>query len=149
MLEMSARPFSDSRREVIARRALIALVATASVAAVSGTLIYCYPSTLGAWRGPIVLIHELSGDAAILCSGIYLLAHLMRVWPLRRLRLSWWSGLAATAVWGVAALSGVYGQLKPLESGTWLWHAHVWTSLFSVVIGCLHGVWGLRPRCHS
>lgn len=128
----------------LARGALVALAVCAGVATASGTLTYCYPATLGSLRGGLLVLHEISGDAALLFSGLYLAAHLPRVWSMQRRRLSRWSGFAGTGLWAVAALTGVYGQLVPIAGTSAVWHVHVWSSLAAVLAVAGHGAWGLR-----
>ncbi len=143
----STRGQTAATRDVpgrFARRWLVALAACAGVASASGTLTYCYPATLGSLRGALLVLHEISGDAAVLCSGFYLAVHLRRVWSMKRRRASRWSGFAGAGLWAVAALSGVYGQFVPLAGQSALWHVHVWSSLAAVLAVAAHGAWGLR-----
>ena len=134
------------RRLAAAHRALAWLAASVVVATVSGTLVYCYPSTLGALGPWMRLLHELSGDAAIALSGVYLFLHLPCVWGMKRRRVSRWSGFVVLAVWVIAAATGVYGQLRPLSSGSALWLIHLISSVAAVVIAGFHGAWGFRPH---
>lgn len=132
---------------VAARRALIAFITAIGVATTTGGLEYCYAGMLGGLLPWVAWLHEISGDAAILCSGVYLLLHLPRVWSMRRRALSWWSGVAALAVWLTISAAGVYWQFATLETGSALWLIHVIGSLGFVILACFHGVWGFRtPR---
>ncbi len=122
------------------------LTGCVALAGVTGTLLYCYPLSLGVFRGTTVLIHELTGDGAVLLSACYLVVHLARVWRLKRRRVSRWSAWAALALWVVAAGTGVYGQFAPLPAGSPEWLAHVAGSLAALIVACFHGIWGVRPR---
>lgn len=136
----------SSLREKRARQSLVALSVLASVAAVTATGLYSYPETLGPVRRPLVLLHDVSGDAAIVVSALYLYLHLSRTWRMKKQRLSRYSGLVLVGLWSVTALTGIYGQLFPLEQGTWPWRLHAVTSVAIVVLACFHGAWAYRPR---
>lgn len=129
-----------------ARQLLVVLAVLASIAAVSATGLYSYPETLAAIRTPMVLLHDVSGDLAVIISGLYLSQHLARTWRMKRQLLSRWSGIVVVALWAVAAATGVYGQLAPLEQGTWPWQLHFVTSLATIVLVCFHGAWAFRPK---
>lgn len=138
--------FVTPRRLALEHRILAWLAASVVVATLSGTLVYCYPSTLGVVAPGMRLLHELSGDTSIAFSGVYLFLHLPRVWGMKRRRVSRWSGYVVLAVWVIAAATGVYGQLRPLSPGSALWLIHLTTSVAAVVIAGFHGTWGFRPH---
>ena len=138
--ERRQRPY----REEPARIPLIALSTATSVAVVTGTFTYAYPETLAAVRPQMLWVHELSGDAMIVSAAVYLVIHLKRTWRLRKLALSWWTGLLVAAVLAVCAASGVAGQLSEL-SVTWYW-AHVVSSVIVVAGACFHSAYGLMRR---
>lgn len=133
-------------REQRARQSLIALAVLAGIATVTATGLYSYPATLASVRGPLVLVHDVSGDAAIVMSGLYLYLHLSRTWRMKKQRLSRYSGIVLVAIWCVTALTGVYGQLFVLEQGTLAWQLHAVTSVAIIVLACFHGAWAYRPR---
>lgn len=135
-----------SLRDKRARQSLIALAVFASIAAITATGTYSYPETLAAVRGPLILLHDVSGDAAIVMSGLYLYLHLSRTWRMKRQRLSRYSGLVLVAIWSVTAVTGLYGQLFVLESGSLPWRLHAVTSIAIIVLACFHGAWAFRPR---
>ena len=137
-------PDARQRREVRAHRALYALAGAVTVAATSGGLLFAYPETLGATRGAFVWLHDLSGDAAVALSVGYLWLHLPRTWPMRRQRVSRWTGLGSVAVWGIAAVTGLMGQVGPLEG--WPRALHLGTSVGILVLVSFHGAWAYRPR---
>ncbi len=139
------RPISQDSARRLARRWLIAFSIVVGVATTTGTLAYCYPRTLGPLRPWNVWLHEISGDAAVLFSIGYLMVHLPRVWRFKRFVVSRWSGFVLLGIWGAAGLTGLWGQLMPLEAGSWTWLVHVWASVLCVVLGCFHGLWALRP----
>lgn len=138
-----------SLREKRARQSLIALAVLASIAAVTATGTYSYPETLAPIRGLLVLLHDVSGDAAIVVSGVYLYLHLTRTWRMKRQRLSRYSGLVLVGIWSITALTGLYGQLFVLEQGTLAWQLHAVTSVAIIVLACFHGAWAFRPRKRS
>lgn len=137
---------ATSLREKRARQSLVALAALASVAVVTATGLYSYPETLAPVRGPLVFLHDVSGDAAVIVSALYLYLHLSRTWRMKKQRLSRYSGLLLVGLWAVTAVTGVYGQLFPLAQGTWSWRLHVVTSIAIIVLACFHGAWAYRPR---
>lgn len=134
------------QREGWTRRTLIALAVLVVIAAMSATLTYSYPQTLGVLHAPMLLIHDLSGDAAVLASGLYLWLHLSRTWRMKKLTSSRYSGLFGVFLWFLAAVTGVYGQVAPFERGDPLYTLHIITSLGSVVLACGHGAWAFRPK---
>lgn len=125
---------------------MIAQSVCAVVATMTGTLAYTYPETLRAIRAPLIFIHDLSGDLLILAVLAYLWLHLHRTWKLRRLALSWWTGLASVLVFALVALTGIYGQLAPMPSGSLPSTAHLLGGLAVVALACFHGAHGLRRR---
>jgi hypothetical protein len=137
---------SSSRPADLARRYLSLLAVCIGVAVVTGTFLLCYPTTMASLNPALVVLHDVSGDAAVLVSGLYLMVHLPRTWSMKRRAISRWSGFAALAVWIVAAATGVWGQVQDLSAVAALWWAHLISSLATVIIGCFHGVWGYRPR---
>ncbi len=136
----------DQSSDDPARKPLIALSSFAGVAVVTGTFLYCYPDTLQAVRRAMILMHDLSGDLMILSGAVYLWIHLKRVWRMWRMKLSRWSGYVAVAVWIIAAVTGVYGQIWDMKSGSDAWTIHTISSVALVVLACFHGGYGLRRR---
>lgn len=139
---MTVRPYAEEP----ARRPLIALATCASVATVSGTLIYAYPETLRAVRGPLVVAHDVSGDLMLIAAVVYLWVHLRRTWPMKKWRVSRWTGIVTVAILCVVGASGIYGQLAPMPSGSALSLAHVIAAVALVALACFHGAHGLRRR---
>lgn len=137
---------SPKVREARARIYLIALSVLVSIAACSATLLYSYPETFGALTGPMIVVHDLSGDLAIVVSGLYLMNHLARTWRIKRQKLSRTSGLVVVGLWAVASVTGIYGQLLSLDEGTWPWRLHFVSALATIVLVCFHGAWAFRPR---
>jgi hypothetical protein len=130
----------------LARKLLITLAVLGSVASITGTLIYCYPNTLGALQSWMVLFHDVSGDLSVPFGIAYLWVHLSRVWKMKRRKASRWSGYASIAFWTIAAATGVWGQIEVMKTGTPLANVHLVASIALVVVACFHGAWGLRPK---
>lgn len=116
------------------------------VAILSATLLYCYPDTLGELSGGLAWIHEWSGNLAVAASGVYLWIHLGRVWPMKRLKISRYSGLILVALWLLSAGTGIYGQVVEWDKEGTLYLVHVFSSVFSVALSCSHGAWAYRPK---
>jgi hypothetical protein len=133
-------------RDKRARQYLVALGVLVSVAASTALGTYSYPETLKIIRGPMIFLHDASGDIAILISGLYLNNHLRRTWRMKRQTVSRWTGIVTVGIWTVSALTGIYGHLLPLEHGGWPWRLHFLSSLATIVIVCFHGAWAYRPR---
>ena len=129
-------------------RCLIWFAYTAALSAGSGALLYCYWSQLGAARAVMAVVHEFSGDVAVLLLVVYSWGHLRRTWILRRKRaLSWWVGVGAATAWVLAAVTGVFGQLWTLRDSPVLWWLHAVGSFAALVIVCFHAVHGFRTQC--
>jgi hypothetical protein len=136
-------------RELRAKRArqyLVALSVLVGTAATTATGTYSYPETLKAIRGPMIFIHDASGDIALVISGMYLWNHLTRTWRMKKQRTSRWTGIIVVALWCVAGVTGLYGHFLPLEHGGWPWRLHFVCSVATIVIVCFHGAWAYRPR---
>jgi hypothetical protein len=117
-----------------------------SVATVTGTLTYAYPETLAAGRPALLLMHDVSGDLAVIASLVYLWLHLKRTWPIKKLALSRYSGMLTVAAWTAVAGTGIYGQLAPLAPETTAYDVHTWTSVAVIALACFHGANGLRRK---
>ncbi len=94
----------------------------------------------------MALIHELSGDAAILLTALYLWNHLSRTWRMKKATISRWTGLCVVGLASLCALTGVYGQVTELERGSALWFLHFVSSVAIILGACFHGLWAYRPR---
>lgn len=133
-----------------ARAPLLAVTVLAGVAVTTAVGLFSYPSTLGAVRGALVVLHDLSGDLLLIAGVLYLSAHLRRTWRMKRRPVSKWSGYAAVLAWITSGATGIYGQLAPMPSGSSQSVVHGIASLALVVIACFHGAWGfLRPARRS
>lgn len=122
----------------------------AGICSSSGALIYCYESSLASVRRSLVLLHELSGDAAMVLLGVYLAAHLRRTWTLRGSRpLSWWTGIAGAAAWVVSGGIGVYGQFSALPRYEGLWWLHSAGGLLAIMVAGFHAAYGFRVRAST
>ena len=139
-----AAPAAVQESDDPARRPLIWLAVFASIATTTGTFIYCYPDTLEVVFRGMVIVHDVTGDLTILAGAWYLTIHLKRTWRMWRRVLQRWSGYAAVAVWIVAAVTGVYGQIAPMPSGSTMSTIHAISATALVIIGCVHGGYGLR-----
>ncbi len=140
---------ADQVRSLIddpARRPLIALSAAAFIAVVTGTFMYCYPSTMETFQRSMVVVHDVSGDLTVVAGVWYLAIHLKRVWRMWRRVLQRWSGYFAVGVWSVAAGTGIYGQIYPMPTESVMGVLHVVTAIAVVVLGCFHGGYGLRRK---
>jgi hypothetical protein len=133
-------------RERRARQYLITLAVMASIGAVTATGLYSYPETLAAIERPMVWLHDISGDIAILVTGLYLFNHLQRTWRMKKAKLSRYSGIFVVGIWCVGGATGIYGQFAPLVESSWPWRLHFVTCLASIIIVCFHGAWAYRPR---
>jgi len=134
-------------RDVRLTRSLQAFAWTAAVCATSGTLLYCYPEALRRVQGPMIIIHDVTGDLAAVLLGVYLVFHLGYAWWMRRMYpISWWSGIAGLAAWIATIITGIYGQFAPLAQGSIFWWIHGIGSLLAVVIVCGHAAYGYRLR---
>lgn len=145
------RPMSTAARtrelqDRTARRILVALAVLVLTAATTATGLYSYPETLAMIRGPMIVIHDVCGDVALVLTGVYLNIHLRRTWRMKKLKLSRWSGIVVVGIWTVAGVTGVYGHFFPLEHGSWWWRLHFWPALATIVIVSFHGAWAYRPR---
>lgn len=129
-----------------ARRPLIVLSWIASVVITTGTFLYTYPTTLRVVEQVMVALHAYGGDLMTLVGIWYLVHHLSRTWRMWRFKLSRWSGYVAVTAFLISAVSGVYGQVVELPSDTVAWQLHVVSSIVLVVMGCVHGAYGLRRR---
>jgi|GEM_PF-2489635 len=129
-----------------ARILLIALSTLVLIAASAAMCIYSYPETLAEWRGGFILVHDVTGDLAFALTGVYLWAHLTRVWKMKKLTVSRYTGIGLVAIWGAACVSGVVGQFIELRSVNWLWNLHFVTSMISIIVVCFHGAWAYRPN---
>lgn len=129
-----------------ARARLVAFAVFGGLATVTGVGIFCYPSTLGGARRVLVFLHDLSGDLGIVIGLAYLAAHLRRVFPMKRRAMSRWTGYFSVAAFLIAAVTGVYGEVAGMPSGSPLSRAHLFSSLALVGLACFHGAWGLRPK---
>ncbi|MEQ9502642.1 MAG: hypothetical protein RIT81_37570 [Deltaproteobacteria bacterium] len=127
-----------------ARRPLIFLAALATIATTTGTFIYCYPDTMKVVFDGMIVVHDISGDLAIVVGGWYLWLHLKRTWRMWRRVLQRWSGYITVLVWLVAAGTGVYGQFVPMPSGSTISTIHVISAIALVALGCFHSGYGLR-----
>lgn len=119
------------------------------VATCTAAVTYAYRTTLAAIQGAMALTHEISGDLAIVLSGLYLFNHLGKTWRMKRAKVSRYTGIGVVALWSITALSGVYGQVWPLERGSLLWFLHFFTSVAIILGACFHGLWAYRPRQRS
>ncbi|MBI4821657.1 MAG: hypothetical protein HY791_35680 [Deltaproteobacteria bacterium] len=125
---------------------LIALSAIGFLVTVTGYLLYAYPETLGPWHSGLSNTHGILGD---LCAAValgYVVVHLLRVWRMKRLTASRWTGFATVSLFGLAAGTGVAGQWEPMIEGSALYLAHSAVSVLLVLIACVHGAWGFRRR---
>lgn len=129
-----------------ARTPLIALSTFASIALTTGTLMYTYPETLRPIRTPMEWTHDVSGDLMIAAAVVYLWIHLKRTFGLKKRAVSTWTGYLSVAFVTVLSVTGVYGQIEPLEPGSALHWAHLVCAVIATVLGCFHGVHGLRRR---
>ncbi len=143
---MESVELQTSAREEVdpARRPLILLAALALIATTTGTFIYCYPDTMKVVFDGMVVVHDLSGDLALVVGGWYLWIHLKRTWRMWRRVLQRWSGYVAVLVWIVAAATGIYGQLVPMPSGSTMSTIHIVSAVALVASGCFHAAYGLR-----
>jgi formate-dependent nitrite reductase membrane component NrfD len=139
---------TTAAKRIDARHAalLIALTVCIVTAATTATGLYSYPETLAELETSFIVIHDISGDLAILITGVYLIGHLSRTWRMKKMKFNRYSGLFILAVWGVAAATGVWGQFVPLVDHTPVWWIHFVTSMASVIVACAHGAWAFRPR---
>ena len=143
-----AEPSNKDLRER-ARIWLVLLIASGSVAITTATFTYAYPETLAAVRAPLLLLHDLSGDAALLALLIYLVVHLRRVWKIKKQLDSRWTGYFAVALWLLAGGTGVYGQLFPLEPGTDAYRLHLLSAIARIGASGIHGGIGYRRRLRA
>lgn len=132
-----------------ARKWLVLLIASSSVAITTATFTYAYPETLAPIRGPLLLLHDLSGDAALIALFVYLVVHLRRVWRIKRQRDSRWTGYLAVALWLLAGGTGLYGQIFVLESGTLAYRLHLITAIALIGASGIHGGLGYRRRLRA
>lgn len=130
----------------LARKLLVTLAVLGSIATITGTIIFCYPNTLGLLQPWMVILHDVSGDLSIPFGIAYLWVHLKRVWRMKRRTASRWSGYFSVGFWSIAAATGIYGQFAVMESGSTTSTIHLVASIALVVIVCFHGAWGLRPK---
>lgn len=142
MLDDKPRPYSEEP----ARYPLIALSAATCTAILTGTFTYSYPETLKPILPQMRLVHDLSGDVMLVTGAVYLYIHLQRTFRLGKLALSWFSGVAVTAVFAAAGFTGIYGQLHSLFDDRGLYWMHVVSSIALVAGACFHGAIGLRRR---
>ena len=136
------RPYAEEP----ARRPLIILSTVASLATVTGTFIYSYPETLASVRQAMIWLHDIAGDLMVVAGAIYLWIHLKRTWRMRKLGLSWWTGIVTIAVFVVVAATGIYGQVEPMPSGSTLSTLHSVSTIALLALACFHGGYGLRRR---
>ena len=134
----------DARAKVLLTGITVCIVIAASTA--TGT--YSYPETLKSIEGPMIFLHDASGDVALLLSGLYLIGHLPRTWRMKskKFMLSRWTGIFVVGIWVVAGVTGLYGHFIKLEDHTALWWLHFVTAMASCIIACFHGIWAFRPR---
>lgn len=125
------------------------LIASGIVAITTATLTYAYPETLAAIRRPMLLIHDLSGDLSIVALIGYLVVHLRRVWKIKHQTDSRWSGYLAVALWSIAGLTGIYGQIWPLERGSTAYLLHLATAITLIGASGIHGGLGYRRRLRA
>ena len=137
---------SREQLERTARIFLLALITFVIIAASSAMMTYSYPSTIAPIMGPMILVHDISGDLALLVTGLYLINHLQKTWKMKKATVSRYTGLFVVGIWCVGGGLGVYGQFVTLEQGSLAWGAHFWTCLASIIIVCFHGAWAYRPR---
>lgn len=129
-----------------ARNPLIALSTFGSIALITGMFMYTYPETLRPIRAPMEWTHDISGDLMIVAAIVYLWIHLKRTFGLKKRAVSTWTGYFTVAFAAVLAGTGVYGQVLTLEPGSVLYWTHLICSVITTVLGCFHGVHGLRRR---
>ncbi len=126
-------------------RSLRWFVYTAAGAASTGTLLFCYRTTLGDFEKAMITAHELTGDAVVLAMGVYLWSHVGRTWQMRRGRsVSWWTGLVGGLCWLVSILTGVYAQTAGMGDSLLLWWVHALGSFVGIVVVCFHAAYGFR-----
>lgn len=126
------------------RKALIAASIFASIATVTGTFLYCYPSTMKVVRDAMVLTHDVSGDLTIAAAVVYLWLHLKRTWRMWRFKLSRRSGYVAVAAWLTSGATGVYGQLTPMPAESPIGLVHMFSSVIAIVLASAHAYMGLK-----
>ena len=136
------RPYADEP----ARRPLIALATLASIATVTGTFMYTYPETMAPIRDEMVLVHDVSGDLMIVATIVYLWVHLKRTFGLKKRPISTWTGYTVVSVMAILYGTGVWGQVDVMTSGGALHGTHLFTAVIVIMVGCFHGVFGLRRR---
>lgn len=130
---------------VVLSRSLRWFAYTSAAAASTGTLLFCYRTTLADFKPAMITAHELTGDAVVLAMGIYLWLHVGRTWRLRRGRaVSWWSGLVGGLCWMVSIVTGVYAQVWGMGESTLLWWVHGLASFVAIVVVCFHAAYGFR-----
>jgi len=129
-----------------ARRPLIALATLASIATVTGTFMYAYPETMAPIRGEMVLVHDVSGDLMIVVTFWYLWVHLKRTFGLKKRAVSTWTGYTVVSVMAILYGTGVWGQIEEMAAGTPLHGTHLATAVIVIMVGCFHGVFGMRRR---
>ncbi len=144
--EMAFGMATREQHEKIARFFLLALITCVIVAASSAMMTYSYPTTIKPIMGPMILVHDVSGDLALAITGFYLINHLQKTWKMKRATVSRYTGLGVVGIWLVGGGIGIYGQFVPLVQGTFIWGLHFWTCLASIIIVCFHGAWAYRPR---
>ena len=118
---------------------------TASAAASTGVLLFCYRTTLGDFTPMMIEAHELTGDAVVIAIAVYLWFHVGRTWRMRRGRpVSWWTGLAGLTCWATSIVTGVYAQMLGMGDAVVLWWVHALTSFIGIVVVCFHAAYGFR-----
>ncbi len=133
-------------REKRARQYLWVLCGLVFIAACTATGTYAYPTTLAAIQREMVIVHDASGDIAIVVSLLYLINHLARTWRMKKAKVSRYTGIAVVVLWCVTALTGLYGHFWDLTDGSVLWLLHFVTSVAIIIGVCFHGLWAYRPR---
>ena len=148
---MSQDQYDKIRRQ--ARLVLVALGVMFVLSASLVVLVVSYPRSFEAWSDAFATLHYLTGDAAIVLSGVYVWLHLARVWRFKKFQISRWSGLFLTGLWSVGAATGVVWQFGVnLDAGategghTTLYHLHWLACLLAAVCAAAHGLYAFRPK---
>ncbi|MBI2378255.1 MAG: hypothetical protein HYV07_29915 [Deltaproteobacteria bacterium] len=132
-----------------ARPWLSMLVVIGFLVTVSGYLSYAYPETLGSWHAGLSDLHGVLGDVCFGAAAGYVFVHLFRVWRMRRLLASRWTGYSTAGLFLISAGTGIAGQVERLVEGSWLYLLHSALSVLLVLLACVHGAWGFRRRLLS
>jgi hypothetical protein len=140
-----ARLGEQARSDDPARPRLIALAWLGSFSTITGVGLYSYPSTLGVIRRGLIIAHDVIGDLLVAVAIAYFIVHLARTWRMKKRVVSRWTGYVAITAFAIAAVTGIYGQVADMPSGSAASWVHAISSLALVVLACFHGAWGLRP----